>query len=503
MTTEPADLDDVPSVLRFLFRELSREGGYVSSGANWIGFFSDNACIEAELKQGESHVLHIVATLVGGENASATEVDVQEWLRKQPQPELGRLSIVASETPEGVGCLVPMLRFEVRIDSLVPEFIKQSIATFAEAWDLGVIAVVTPLEFPLGGFEPYRQFPQELAANNAWLLVSDEVSYPSPDAIAEMRADGAAGIYDTMWSAPRDGELGDLVLVYFTSPKDAACFVARLASRPFQRSDVEANALLPLDPYQWWAYLTELIEIKPIAYKTLPQSRNRYLSLKGGSGHHLSPETIRALSFDAVSPERQSELDQLVQSPVGMEGWSHGVGATLEKWRQTAGGPLWREAEVSDQIIWPLVDLLLQVPASDTETRFQPSLGPMLTPKYPVRDGFVDFVFEYGLERVPVLAIEARLSLEGPVAGLWHGSPDFRQLTRHMAALQVPGLLVDAQRLLLVKPGADTPFAEIVRAEATWSDIAQIRDLMLEVRNSNQEPTIPLSPGTRRVAYRG
>jgi hypothetical protein len=51
-----------------------------------------------------------------------------------------------------------------------------------------------------------------------------------------------------------------------------------------------------------------------------------------------------------------------------------------------------------------------------------------------------------------------------------------------MDDLGTPGLLVDAQRLLLVRQGADAPFAEIVRAEATWEDIALIRDLHLEQR---------------------
>lgn len=67
--------------------------------------------------------------------------------------------------------------------------------------------------------------------------------------------------------------------------------------------------------------------------------------------------------------------------------------------------------------------------------------------------GYVDFVFEF--DGVPALAVEVKLAILRPVSGVWADSPDFLQLRRYMSALDVPGLLVDAQRLLLVRRGAD------------------------------------------------
>ena len=79
-----------------------------------------------------------------------------------------------------------------------------------------------------------------------------------------------------------------------------------------------------------------------------------------------------------------------------------------------------------------------------------------------------------------------------------------------MTDLALPGLLVDAQRILLVKRGASAPVAEVIRAEATWDDIALIRDLLLEGRfGAEGQGARPEAggkraiPGARRVAHRG
>ena len=124
-----------------------------------------------------------------------------------------------------------------------------------------------------------------------------------------------------------------------------------------------------------------------------------------------------------------------------------------------------------------------------------------MTPDYPVPSGFVDFVFEH--DDAPALAIEVKLTVLKPASGVWADSRDFQQLRRYMSDLDLPGLLVDAQRLLLVRRGADVPFAEIVRSEATWGDIALIRELLLEVTNAERIPPTLLPTRTRRLFRRG
>ncbi|MFF1633488.1 hypothetical protein [Leifsonia sp. NPDC058248] len=494
------ELPDLHGVLDLVFRVLAREDGYVDSGPNWVRFLSADAYLDVEEKLGNSTSLSISAYLLDRDGVTVTEAEVLEWVSKQPHPVLGVLSVGRDEHDDGSVTARPLIRFEIRHDSIVPDFIDSVVLPFADAWENGGVAEVPAV----GDLFPYRVEPATDAPRNAWLLMASEASYPTPEELAEMWDDGVAGIFDTEWTAPKNGEFGDLVLVYFVAPRKAAHFVARMALRPFWESGLEVNADATVDPHQWWVYLTPLVEIEPIAYKELQQAHNGDLPLRGRSGHYLPSKTIAALTFKAVRPEQQAEVDRIVQIPVGMAELPDKADTTFEEWKAIPGGLLPLEASVSEHVVWPLARLLDAAPYLSTAQMLDGTLGPIVTPEYRVPSGFVDFVFDYGGPPAPALAVEVKLTLLRPASGVWSDSPDFRQLRRYMDDLDVPGLLVDAQRLLLVRPGADGPFAEIVRSNATWGDIALIRDLMLEGcrRKSNERPSRPSRP-TRRVFNRG
>lgn len=507
-----AYLDDVKNDagLRHLVGGLARVEPSLDGGPNWVAFLSDDAYVEATVKLGMSfpRVLSIDAYLLRANETMPTEQDVQAWVDRQPKPLLGMLSVGTLESKNGEVEFMPLLSVDACLDSILREFIRNLIFPFAEAWETRALAALPDED--LGGGDGdggvYRHRPAEISPRSAWLLTGDEASYPTPDDIREQRARAEAGIFEYDWTAPKNGELGDLVLLYFVAPQKAACFVARLATSPHWQTDVEVNALNRVDPHQWWAELTPLVEIEPIPYAALQDAAGGHLPLRGRSGHYLARQTIEALTFVAKDPDRQDEVDLIAQVPSGNPELPDVVGS-IEEWKAIPAGALPLEAKVSEHVVRPLGELVFGPEWAWTggpqEPRIEPTLGPVIVPEYRVPSGFVDFVFMYP-SSTPALAVEVKLTTLRPPSGVWTDSRDFQQLLRYMRDLGVPGLLVDAQGLLLVKRGEDAPFAEIVRAEAKWEDIALIRDLLLAGLDEDQAGrSNPIRPSlSRRIARR-
>jgi hypothetical protein len=488
---------------RALFRMLSRPDGYVDSGTDWIAFNSDDAYIEVRTKEGSGAMsdLSIDAYLLAADDDGAPENEALSWIDRQPKPTLGLLT-VGHRRLQDQYVYMPRLSVDVKGDSIVGEFIQELIFPYAEAWDhrTGVVDAKPGLGGPDAAAYRVRD-ATEIPPKNAWLLVGGEESFPTAADLSGLRLAADAGIYDHMWTAPKNGEVGDLVVIYFVSPKKSAHFVARLASQPFWRTDVEAVAATPVDRHQWWAFLTPLVEIEPIPYAALQEAADGFLPLRGRSGHYLSPRVISRLTFNAKRSPDRDELHRVAAVPVGMTELPDWADRSLEGWRNIPGGLLPLEAKVSEHIVEPLLDLVWDAPyGGETHPLVDRTLGPVLAREHRVPSGYVDYVFEYPVG-VPALAVEVKLTMNRPASGVWADSPDFQQLQRYAADLGTPGVLVDAQRILLVAKGADAPHAEIIRAEATWADIEMIRDLLVfePVRTVDQRPAVP----ARRVTRRG
>lgn len=488
---------------RALFRMLARSDGYVDNGTDWIAFNSDDAYVEVRLKEGSGAMfdLSIDAYLLAADDDGATEDEVHRWVDRQPKPVLGILTVGHRKRGD-LDVFVPVVSVDLQIDSIVGDFVRELVFPYAEAWDHRIDVV--DVEPGLGGPDAaaYRvRDATKIPPKNAWLLVGDEESFPSSEDLARVRSAADAGIYDHMWTAPKNGEVGDLVVIYFVSPRKSAHFVARLASQPFWRTDVEAVSSNAVDRHQWWAFLTPLIEIEPIPYMTLQKAADGYLPLRGRSGHYLSPDLISGLTFSAKRSAERDVLDRVVTIPVGMTELPDWSDRTFEGWRKIPGGLLPLEAKVSEHIVEPLLELIREAPyVGEAHPLDDRTLGPVLRREYKVASGYVDYLFEYPVG-LPALAVEVKLTMNRPASGVWADSPDFQQLLRYTDDLGTPGLLVDAQRLLLVAQGADAPFAEIIRAEATWADIAMIRNLL--VLDPAQMDDQRLASPARRVTRRG
>lgn len=456
------DLPRFHPALRELLHDICREDGYVDGELNCVEFLSSDAYVVANVKEGESRV-RIRAYLLDDDNGRPTDEEVLRWVENQPAPSSGVLEAFVEQQEDESTRVIPRLVFERPVEGFNTALIESDIFTFAEAWESRSVVSRQPVgAFTMGN-------PAESAPRNVWLLMGDGASYLTDDDLAEARAEGAVGVYDMMWTAPKNGELGDLVLLYFVSPRKAACFVARLASRPFWRSGFEVNAHQRVNENQWWAYLTTPIEIEPIPFKTLKHAADGILVLRGRSGHYLKPASVVSLTFTAKHPEQQAELDLVARSPLVRSDLPDPEFMSLEEWKTIASGLLPLEASVSEYVARPLFRLI------GNAHRF-PAIRPLIKPEYRIRAGFVDFVL--CANDVPLVAVEVKLTMRRPRWGVWAESPDFRQLQRYVKELGVPGLLIDAHSVLVVYPGAESPQIEIVRSEATQDDIETLQELL-------------------------
>ena len=216
-----------------------------------------------------------------------------------------------------------------------------------------------------------------------------------------MRTRAAAGIYDSTWTAPKTGRKGDLVFLYFLSPRKAACFVGRLASDPFWRTDVEAAADKDVDQHQWWAHLGPLVEVRPISYAALQKAAGGHLLLRGRSGHYLTPEFVDALDVAVADVKDEAELERIMIPPQGDPRLPAPESTTIEQWTGMPSGAMRLEADVSRHVVRPLQHLVngpewAWTRENDART-IEPALGPVILAEMQVPSGFVDFVFNLSL----------------------------------------------------------------------------------------------------------
>jgi len=434
---------------------------------HWVIFDISDGYVEADVKDG-METIRLRAYLVEfGPGADATEQEVVEWVARQPAVVGGILqALCVDEDDESI--YLPRIVFECPIG----EFTTLSgiwknqpgeIAKFGEAWRERAIAE-SPTTAPML-LSWYRNPPSGrpfTGPRNAWLLMGGEASYLSADTLALADTEGQAGIFDSLWTAPRNAEVGDLVLIYFVAPTKAAHFVARVASRAFWRTDLEVDADSKAGNKQWWAYLTPPVEIEPISYESLKNAQNGHLLLRGRSGHFLHPETIEALKFTAKNPMQQADVDRIARKPIGLADLPPKEDLTFDQWKEIAAGALRLEADVSNYLVEPMLRWAMDQDATVTR------LLAGYEREYRVPSGSVDFVIKatHPAEQKPITAIEVKLAIQRPKSGHWSDSTDFMQLRRYMDALDSRGILMDAQSIFLVEKGANAPFQEIRRADA-------------------------------------
>jgi len=429
-------------------------GRNAEHGPARILFNLDDAVVEANAKDGATR-LRIRANLGYAERAL-----VETWTARQPQPASGKLQIVNHED----GSAEPRLVFErpIRDNDWPVDPMGAEIHAYATAWMNDDI--VQP-ELALKESYAVKDDPRDLAPSSAWLLIGDHAAFPDPEELANLRDESSAGIFDYLWTAAKQTVVGDLALIYFMTPIRAVHFVARAASSAFFTRDIEVNADRKVADEQSWAYLTPLIQIEPIPFRAIQEASDGHLILRGRSGKFLRPETISALTFTAVNPNEQGELDRIIATPVGLADLPHPSSINLDVWRDIAAGALPLEAQVETYIVEPLLRNLL----ADVDVDW--------SRQHRIAAGVVDYLVTRAGQ--PIAAIEVKLAMSAPPTGDWSSTAEFRQIRRYIDELQVPGLLIDAHRVMLITPGAPGPSNDIERRTAESGDFRAIREHIL------------------------
>lgn len=158
---------------------------------------------------------------------------VKDWVVQQPAPRSGLLE--ASYIEEGEWR--PRLVFERPIgdNHWSTDPILEDVAQYLAAW-----LDDTAVECASGNRPRYlvSDDPRDVCPGSAWLLKGSEASFPTSTELHRDRAAANVGIFTRDWTTASQTQTGDLVLIYFISPRKAVHFVARAASNAFVSRDI-------------------------------------------------------------------------------------------------------------------------------------------------------------------------------------------------------------------------------------------------------------------------
>jgi hypothetical protein len=426
------------------------DGTDALADGDWVEFFVDGLYVVANVVDVVGRLRIRVYLHIDDERL------VEDWVAQQPAPRSGLLQ--ASYIEEGAWR--PRLVFErpVGDHDWSTDPILEDVAQYLAAW-----LDDTAVEYACGNRPPYsvRDDPRDVSPGSAWLLKGSEASFPTSAELHRDRAAANVGIFTWAWTTASQTQIGDLVLIYFMSPRKAVHFVARAASNAFFSRDVAVNADGKVNQAQWWGYFTTPIEIEPIPVDVLRSAVGGYLPLRGRSGLYLRPDAITGLKIRAADPADQAELERVVSVPVGLAELPDPADIIDDVWRDLAAGALPLEAHVSTHIVEPLLRDLLA------------GTGLTWRREYRVGRRWADFVIVDGDAPVHVIEVK-KVIKEGPQSG-WNDSPDFTQLRWYADQLGTSGTLIDSHRVLLVERAGTRPVHEIVRRASTKADLEAIR----------------------------
>lgn len=379
--------------------------------------------------------------------------EARAWVARQPQPEASVLEVARV----GETWLLRIL-FERHLDAadLDEDPLYEEVKVYASAWDARVDVEV------IDHAEPFRVTgdPVDLSPQNAWLLLGDEASFPSPSTLRSDAARGALGVFEWEWTTSKLTQTGDLVFFYFTAPRKAVHFVARAASRAFFSRDIPVNAQRAVANEQWWGYFTAPIEIEPIPYETLRGLAAGHLLLRGRSGVYLRSDLVDGLTVLAKDPADQAQLERIVRTPTGLSDLPAPAMMTLDEWSRLGAGALALEKQVEQHIVEPLLNFALAGTSFRWERQYR--IGP----------GIADYAI-LGPDK-PACVVEAKLAVRLARDADWTNCKDFQQARRYAADLGCRAMLIDANRIYLIDAGADAPYTIIERSQVSQTAISTI-----------------------------
>lgn len=297
----------------------------------------------------------------------------------------------------------------------------------------------------------------ESEPRNAWLLVGDGASMPSAEDVAAQWTSGEEGLPE--WTCPKHIQPGDLVFLYFMAPEKAVHFVARALTYAEFDPTRGVNSIKEVDTNQWWTILSPFVPVGPIAFKQMEDHFGHKLILRGKPTHYVPPR-----AFDRIV-EGLGELDDdqalILQRPIGNDELPPAGQIGLAELKEMAAGALDTESMVEEYIVEPLLSLVF--PTND---------GFRITRQHRLASGRIpDFAVFNGDELLGL--IEAKLGI-GRGSGSLVGCPEVAQISRYCQEAGLPGLLIDANEIVLISSDQDEPVAYFERATLVDDDLAAI-----------------------------
>jgi hypothetical protein len=397
-----------------------------------------------------------ISAIVG----EATVGEVERWLELQPEPMTAALGDLEADEGAVTSTVVfrlwrVMIGHDWRRDRFLEELDRYVAAwnagESAPEWDLDQLSARVEVELvpdPVG-IEPA----------NAWLTMGGDGDLLDVTDIEDAQWDADLGDYSITWTVSKQTLEGDLILMYFKNPLKQIRYVARAASAAFlDDTPIEGASF---DRHQWWAYLTPPVEIEPISYAQFNELAG--IVLRGRSGKYVRPDVIERLPFVPVDPDDTEQLARIVRRPVGIPDVPGTALMTTQAWREMAGGAFRKEADVTRHVVMPLI-------------RWMVPDGATIVAEYPAGGGRADVVVLHG--DLPILTVEVKLVINVP-NGNWRLSPDLEQLRRYTEDLETPGLLVDANRIVVVPREYSIPDYQINRDNLAENDLNALRDLLM------------------------
>ena len=183
------------------------------------------------------------------------------------------------------------------------------------------------------------------------------------------------------------------------------------------------------------------------------------LILRGKPTHYVPPR-----AFDRIV-EGLGELDDeqalILQRPIGNDELPPAGQIGLAELKEMAAGALDTESMVEEYIVEPLLSLV-----------FPPNDGFRITRQHRLASGRIpDFAVFNGDELLGL--IEAKLGI-GRGSGSLVGCPEVAQISRYCQEAGLPGLLIDANEIVLISSDQDEPVAYFERATLVDDDLAAI-----------------------------
>jgi len=304
-----------------------------------------------------------------------------------------------------------------------------------------------PALAPVTEVEALTQAPPQ----NAWILMGSERSLLDPDDLADEEG--------YTWTVPKHVQRGDLALMYYVAPIKSVLYAARIQSPPLYEPPLLDEEDRATYPHQWWASINAITPTDPVDYLTLRDLFDGQLVLRGRAGTYVPPGAVRAIRDAQASDPR---LDLVLQLPTGEPGLPPDPKAmTLAEWSRLAAGRFKVELHVEDYVVKPLLEMIVDM-TPGTAYQSKAHLGTLVP----------DFSLYLGAELAAL--VEVKLGIRGRQDGREWAGPDVDQLFRYCSRANVPGLLIDANRVMLFELATREPVAVLERSRMTQAEVGII-----------------------------